>query len=339
VLTMRGAPQFAMSRTGTLAYVPGGSTSASLTHEVVWMDRNGREAPVGTPLRAHVWARISPDGTKIALDIRDEQQDIWIFDLGRRSMSRLTTDPAIDGFPVWTPDGRRIVFESTRSGVFNLFVQPADGTGAAQQLTHSKNPMWPYSISPDGTHVVLQETTAQAARESDRLDLLALDGKSEPQPLIQKTPFVQTNAEISPNGRWLAYQSNESGRDEVYVRPFPRVDDGRWTVSTGGGTIPAWNPNGGELFYVEGGDAGRGSSMMAVTVNDKGTLFSPGVPTRLFAVPPVSGPPMRYYDVARDGQEFLMIKDPPASQQTTTNTIVVVVNWFEELRARMAAKR
>ena len=327
-----GAAEYTVSRTGALVYVPAGATSFSgggALRSLVWMDRRGHEEAIPAPPRSYVSPRLSPDGTKIAIDARDQENDIWIFDLARKTLTRLTIDPAIDGYPVWTPDGRRIIFESTRTGIFNVYSQAADGTGAIEALTKSQNPVWPFSISPDGTRLVLHET---AQKTGNDLDVLVLDGKSRPEPLIQ-TPFSEEHGEISPDGRWLAYESNESGQPQVYVRPFPNVNAGHWQVSPAGGTKPVWAHSGKELFYLSG------RAMMAVQVQTT-SGFVAGNPTKLFDGTYFAGGTARVYDVSRDGQKFLMIREQQATADSTTApaSMIVVLNWVEELKQRVPTK-
>ena len=328
VQTVGGAAQFAVAQKGTLVYVPGTDTGLQgALRSLTWYDRRGREEQIAAPARAYAWARLSPDETTIALDLRDQMNDIWTFDIKRQSLTRVTTDLATDGFPIWTRDGRTLLFESNRvGGVFNVFRQSADGSGAAEQLTTSTNQMWPTSLSSDGTRLLVQETTSQTGRD---IDVLALLGHALPEPLIH-TRFAENNGELSPDSRWLAYQANDSGIDEVYVRPFPAVNTARWQVSTGGGRMPAWAGNGRELFYL----AGR--NMMAVPIRTA-PAFSAGTPTTLFEVPPTSSPPMRYYDVTRDAQKFLLIKNP-ATSVTSATSMVVALNWVDELKAKMPTK-
>jgi len=330
-----GAAQYTVSRTGALVFVPGGLTTGSTfgggaLRTLVWIDRRGHEESIPAPARSYVSPRLSPDGTTIALDSRDQELDIWTFDLARKTLTRLTMDPAVDGYPVWTPDGRRIIFESNRGGgVFNLYSQAADGTGVPEALTKSQNSVWPHSISPDGTRMVLHET---GSKTGDDLDVLVMDGKSKPEPLIQ-TAFSEQHGEISPDGRWLAYDSNDSGQQQVHVRPFPNVNSGHWQVSPSGGSKPVWAHNGKELFYLSG------RAMMAVPVQTT-TSFSAGNPVKLFEGPYFSGGSARVYDVSRDGQKFLMIKEPPTTTDLTATqaSMVVVLNWTEELKARLSAR-
>jgi serine/threonine-protein kinase len=324
-----GAANFAVSRNGTLLYVPGAG-GAGARRSLVWVDRQGREEPVNLPPRAYIAARLSPDGTRIALDIRDQDNDIWVWDLGRRTLTRLTFDPAPDQYPVWTPDGRRIIFNSARAGVANLYWQLADGTGTVERLTTSPNSQVANSVSPDGTRMVLTETSPKTGID---LVVMPLDGPRRQVPLIA-TQFPEANADISPDGRWIAYQSSESGQNQVYVRPFPNVEVGRWQVSTSVGSRPVWAKSGRELFYLEGNNA-----LMTVPVQTTGTTFSAGSPARLFEGRYFAGPAGRLYDVTRDGQRFLMIEDNSGGDQTTTPlSMVVVLNWVEELKARVPSR-
>jgi serine/threonine-protein kinase len=187
--------------------------------------------------------------------------------------------------------------------------------------------MWPFSISPDGTRVVLHETGLKTGSD---LDLLVLDGQSKPEPILQTT-FDEDSGEISPDGHWLAYSSNESGQLQVYVRPFPNVDGGHWQVSSSGGGHPVWARNGRELFYMSG------RAMIAVPVQTT-PHFTVGNPTKLFEGPYFSSLPARVFDVSLDGRKFLMIKDPQLGDQPNYASMVVVLNWFEELKARVPTK-
>lgn len=219
--------------------------------------------------------------------------------------------------------------------MFNLYSRLADGTGTDERLTTSSHVQYGLpSFSPDGTRLVFTEVMPKT---SEDLMLLSTDPSTgrpargtQPEPLLQ-TGFAERNAQISPDGHWLAYESNESGQEEIYVRPFPNVGDGRWQISTGGGNVALWARSGRELFFRDG------NSVMSVLVQTMPTFFA-GNPTKLFAGY-VSGLG-RTYDVSRDGQRFLMITDNVSANQTTTAaSMVVVVNWFEELKAKVAAGR
>jgi eukaryotic-like serine/threonine-protein kinase len=255
VSTILGTAAVSTASRGTVVYLVGGIgvAGAGAARSLVWVDRQGHEEPIPLPARTYTYPRLSPDGTKVAVDIRDQENDIWVADLTRLSLMRLTFDPANDFYPLWTPDGQRILFNSGATpGAGNLYWRRADGNGPLERLTDTTNgPHYPYSISPDGKLLVYQE---RDSRSGANVGLLFLDftdaehGKSTPrtQPLIHSAAS-EANAEISPNGHWLAYQSNESGSDEVWVRPFPNVGNGLWQVSTAGGTRPLWSRDGREL--------------------------------------------------------------------------------------------
>ncbi len=329
-----GNADFAMGDNGTVAYLPGGTSISYRT--LVWVDREGREEPIPVPPRGYVYPRISPDGTMVALQVADQENDIWVWDFARANLSRLTFDRGLDQFPAWSPDGRRIAYSSQREGpAAQLFWQESDGRGGAERLLDEAGRrkggavlmgQHPLSFSPDGKHLVY--------REAGDLKGLALDGEKRPTPLVSTT-FNEQNGEIAPDGRWLAYQSSESGLDQIYVRPFPNVEEGRWQVSSEGGSRPAWSRDGRELFYVSTGDR----RLMSVEVGGSGSSFTMGVPRPL----PVGGPqfmlygigtfPGRTYDVSPDGRKFLLIKlGAQAEGAPPTFAFVVILNWFEELR-------
>ena len=227
----RGAAQFALANDGSLLYVPGGAAEAP--RHLVWVDREGREEPLPAEPRAYTYPRISPDGTRVALDVRDQERDIWIWDVARETLTRLTFDAGPDFYPVWTPDGEQVVFSSPREGSpVKVFWKAADGTGAVERLAEGQGNLRPYAFSPDGQRLVLMENRPEQGWD---LNVLSLTDERTLEPLVA-TPFEERNGELSPDGNWLAYQSNASGEMEVYVRPFPNVDEGQWLVSTDGGT-------------------------------------------------------------------------------------------------------
>jgi serine/threonine-protein kinase len=327
-----GAAHFAVSEDGLLAYVPL-DAAADAVRTLSWVDRQGRDTALPAPDRAYVYPRISPDGTRVALDIRDQEQDIWVWDLARETMTRFTFDPAPDIAPVWTPDGRRIAFSRAGQGLF----WAAEGTGIVERLTESATNPVPSTFSRDGKGLVFSEGSAPLTNGIRLLDLelkQAID-------LVMQAMVTAQNADISPDGRWLAYQSNESGQPEIYVRPFPDVQGGRWQVSRAGGTRPLWARSGRELFYLAppgqsaGGGAESDVAMMAVPI-EPGSVFRALNPTRLFGGPYFTGLNGRTYDVSADGQRFLMIKDKTAGAVSASRRIIVVENFFEELKRRAA---
>ena len=330
-----GAANYSVSSRGDLVFVPAGAGIAgSQQRNLVWVDRKGLEIAIPAPQRSYALGRISPDGNRILLDVRDQTNDVWIWDISRQTLTPLNRDPAQDLSPVWTPDGKRVLWTSTRNGGNpNLYWQAADGTGTADRLTINQRNQFPTSISPDGNTVVLFGANGAAT------DIFSVDLREPGRP---HKPLVSTAAfdfggEISPDGKWLAYHSNESGEPQVLVRPFPNVQDGRTQISTSGGTRAAWSRNGRELFYL---DKDGFLTVVAVQQTTQGS-FSAGVPvkilnTKYFLGSTVLGLDLRAYDVSPDGQRFLMIKDDAErSAAPPLATMVVVLDWLQELKARL----
>ena len=315
-----GAASFSVSGNGTLTYVAGAAAVAR--RSVVWVDRQGREEETNLPPRAYAYARLSPDGHRVALDIRDEQNDVWTWDLTRKTLTRLTLNPGMDRGPVWTPDGTRIAFSMATGAAEPVFIQASDGSGTPTRVTPEVGIFMPVSFTADGKQLLVHPT---AAAPYD-LQIIDIEAKTPPKTLLGE-PYSESNGVVSPDGRWLAYQSTESGRDEIYVRPFPNVNSGRWQVSADGGTRPLWSRDGRELFYYV-----PPGVIMAVPIASGGsfTAGTPAVAVKGNYVSPQTG---RMYDVSPDGRRFLLIKDsraegaaPPPPQ------LIVVQNWLEELK-------
>jgi len=317
----------------------------------VWVDRQGREDPIKeAPPRAYFSPRLSPDGTRVALEVRDQEHDIWIWNLAGGPLMRLTLEPTVEGSPVWTPDGKTVIYASSETGgprgPRSLFRRSAVGTGTPERLIPGTVAQFPSTVTPDGTALIFRAETPPSkvgTRPGTDLLLLPLDGEHRTRPLVA-TSFNELNAEVSPDGHWLAYESNESGRNEIYVRPFPNVDADRQQVSTNGGTQPLWARNGQELFYESMG------TVMRVPVKT-GATFERGTPEKVFAGPYLLRQPGRMYDVSRDGQQFLMIKEispsrasprsvaaSGADERPRSARIILVQNWFEELK-RLVPRR
>ena len=320
----RGDAHFSLAEDGTLVYVPGAGGTIGEQLTFVWVDREGREETVAAEPRAYQNFSLSPDGTKIAVQIQSspENIDVWIYDLVRDTQMRLTFDPGVEAFPIWTPDGQRVAFGSNDAP---LSWKAADGTGQVETLVESSSNQFPQAFSADGTTLVFQD-------RSSHLGMLSLEGERISTPLLG-TEFLELNAALSPDGRWMAYESNELGQLEVYVRPFPDVTGGRWQVSSGDGGWPLWSPEGRELFYV--GSEG----MMAVTIETEPT-FTQGTVNQLFDLSPYWRPPGgvtgRMIDISPEGDRFLMLKAAGGSDKTAeTTSIIVVQNWFEELKERV----
>ncbi len=318
--TSNGAVQYSLSDTGSLVYVAGGVQSAQW--RLVWVDRKGAEQVLPAPVHAYRYPRISPDGRRVAVTIEESEDDIWLYDLARDTLTRLTFQGSFNLGGAWSPDGKRIAFESNKEGPQNIFWQLADGSGGLERLTTSEDTQNPNSWSPDGQLLAFIENTPTTGQDIWMLRMS--DRKAQP---FLRTPFNESAPRFSPDGRWMAYVSNESGHYEVYVQPYPGPG-GKWQISTEGGTEPVWNRSGRELFFRSG------DKMMAVDIGTQPSL-TVGKPHVLFAgayVPtPVTFPD---YDVSPDGQRFLMLK-PVESAAVAPTQINVVLNWFEELKQKV----
>jgi Tol biopolymer transport system component len=311
-----GGAQYSFSATGSLVYVTG-AVQATVQNTLVWVSRNGTEQPLPAPLREYGNPRLSPDGRRLAVVIEDQ---VWLYDLSRGALSRFTFEGDRNFDPVWTPDGKRIAFNSNKEGQQNVFWQLADGSGGLERLTTSDyNPI---SWSPDGQLLAFIEVNPTT--QWDIWVLRLSDRKAQP---FLRTRFNEAAPRFSPDGRWLAYNSDESGRYEVYVQPYPGPG-GKWQISTEGGTEPVWNPNGRELFYRSG------DKMMVVDIATQ-PGFAAGRPRKLFegryGDTPIPG--TNQYDVSADGQRFLMTKE--IEQSSSATQINVVLNWFEELKQKV----
>ena len=313
---------YGISTDGTLVYMGGGGIGQS---RLVWVYREAREEAINIPPQTYTAVRLSPDGTRAAVATNDDQRDIWIVDLATGGLTRLTFDPSADTSPVWTPDGQRVAFSSARAGAVNLFWRASNGTGAVERLTESPNTQGALSFSPDGMRLVFDELSQETSRD---LHMLLLNEERQSIPLVVAASNIDT-AEVSPDGRWIAYESLESGQDEIFVRPFPDVESGRWQVSADGGQTPLWSADGTELFYS------LGRTLMEVQVqadetfaySAPQTVFSATYPLRI-----AGGRPDRAFDVSPDGERFLMIKpDTDGTDVGSQTDIVVVENWFTEL--------
>ena len=318
-----GVAQYSFSNNGSLIYVPGGMQGAQRT--LAWVDRKGAEQPLKAAAHAYRYPRISPDGRRVAVTIEEQGSQIWIYDLIRETLTRLTFQGTINLLGAWTPDGKRIAFGSNSGeAAQNLFWQPADGSGGSERLATSEYIQTPNSFSPDGQLLAWAETNPTTVRDIWVMRLS--DRKSQ---AFLKTPGEESAPRFSPDGRWLAYSSDESGRREVYVQPYPGPG-GKWQISTDGGQEPVWNSNGRELFYR------IGSKIMAVEIASQ-QGFSAGTPRMLLEGPYIpTSASLPNYDVSPDGQRLLMVK--PTEQEAAPTQINVVLNWFEELKKKVPVK-
>jgi Tol biopolymer transport system component len=329
------APEFAVSASGTMVYMFETANSAT-ERKLVWVDREGKEELFTAPANSYSGPRISPDGKRIALAIRTgDNGNIWIWDLVRGSLTRLTLAGFLDNSPLWTPDGKRIVFASNRAGggYFHVLWTAADGSGDVAQLGLGSTALndWPRCWSGDGNTLILT-----CGRNAYDIGVVSMKGDQTPK-LLLSGKANEINPHISPDRRWLSYASDESGKYEVYVRPFPDVSKAKWQVSTSGGDSPLWSPDGRELFYR------NGDAVMAVSVKTDPT-FSLETPRTLFrgtyvSVDPVElGSAFEAWDISPDGRRFLMMKGSGPATASKGLRFNIVLNWFEELKQRMPTK-
>lgn len=320
-----GAAEFAVSETGTLLFITP-NAPGQLLRTLSWVDRQGKEEPLALEPGRYQYPRISPDGTRVALDIPGANRDIWIWNLQRPSLTKLTSGPTEDMLPVWSLDSRRVFFASDWTGNFDVYSQAADG--ATMDRVEFAGPGFdaPTALTPDGTRLLVRE-------DFKDLSMLNLARHDRLEPLLHNE-FNHWLADVSPDGNWIAYESDESGgRMEIFLRPFPNVSGRREKVSIDGGRYPMWGPKGSsELFYV---DLNGGMMAASVTLSPSLTL---GRVTKLFDwEKPPRGTSGLLYDISPVDGRFLITKPTTEGSDRAVN-ISVVLNWFEELRERVALR-
>ena len=328
VTTAQGAADVAVAANGSLVYVPG-TAGGGGRQTVVSVDRQGRASPLpGLPLDTYRDVRVSADGARLALATL---ADVWIYDLARATLSRLTTDPAPDTRPLWTPDGQRIIFTSARAGYPELFWRPADGTGSDERLLARGKDLLDLRAngwSADGRQLLLTEVPSNVGCA---IGQIAIERPSDAKVLV-KSEFCNDFAAVSPDGRWMAYDSNVSGRYEIYVERYPELGN-RQQMSTGGGRRPLWSRDGRELFF--GTPDNR--QMLVVPVRS-GTTLVAGRPQVLFEFAMVASVSSRPYDVAPDGRFFIIRSGQAEDDAVAASNIILVLNWFEELKRLVPTK-
>jgi eukaryotic-like serine/threonine-protein kinase len=310
---------FSVSTVGRVAYRAAGVAER---RQLTWFDRTGKTLGVaGEPdandLRA---PELSPDGRRIAVDRKvQDNTDVWLMDLARGGLTRLTSDAAFECTPLWSPDGTRIIFGSNRKGSYDIWIKPSNGTGTEELLLGTPKIKWPIHWSKDGRFLIYSQG------DSTMLDLWALPmtGNDRKPVVVSNTSFGELQGQFSPDGRWVAYQTNESGSGvEIVVQAFPEPS-GKWQVSTGGGVQPRWRPDGKELYFIA-----PDRKLMAVPVAVRGSTFEAGKPVALFAtqISNGGGSTKPQYVVSRDGR--FLINQVVAESATTP--ITLILNWNPE---------
>jgi serine/threonine protein kinase/Tol biopolymer transport system component len=330
-----GAAWFEVANDGTMVYVAGDSGGNEVP--LLWLQGDGgTTAALSKPLD---WRHptFSPDGSRLAFNVEDgRQSDVWLYDFNRDALARSTFDPANDTLPVWSPDGRTIVFASSRGGTtsLNLYWQAADGTGVAHRLTSSVRNQRPTSWHPSGKYIVYAEEISPSQHTLMTLAVersAAGEWKAGAPTVFLAAKGAAVSAAFSPDGKWIAYQSNETGTIEVFVRPFPR-GEGRWQISASGGRTPTWSRASPELFYLA---ADR--RLMKVSYTIDGASFAASAPERWSEATIDSRPGQRWFDLHPDGKR--VIASPARSTALDVRTMVLVSNVFEDLRRRASLQR
>jgi Tol biopolymer transport system component len=307
---------FSASDNGVLAYQTGTGT-ATVSSQLVWFDRSGKQVGMLGDAAAYSDLEFSPDAKRASVSIPEagKGRDIWLYDITRGLRTRFTFDPADELESIWSPDGSQIVFNSGRKGHLDLYQKASSGAGTEEVLVEDGLDKYPLSWSPDGRFILY------ADRTNNNLFVLPFSGDRKPFPFL-KTQFNGVSAQFSPDGRWVAYQSNDPGRAEVYVAPFPGPGGPR-QISTAGGSLPRWRRDGAEIFYLD-----PDNNLMAAAVNGKGGSFDVGAVKLLFGTHAAQGGRYRY-GASADGQRFLINTLP---EQTASAPITVVLNWTAGLK-------
>jgi Tol biopolymer transport system component len=305
---------FDASDNGILVYLAGATTPGG---QLEWVDRNGKTVSTLGDRATYTTPRISRDGTKIAVEVTDPRNatwDIWVYDVSRGVRTRFTFGPsALNGNPVWAPDGSQLLYRSDRGVKANLYTKSFAGTATETLLLDTDHPKDPVDWSMDGKYLLYIEYTNETKAD---IWVLPSGGDAEPFVFLQ-TEFIEMHAQFSPDGKWIAYASDESGRLEVYVAPFPGPGR-KWQISSSGGLDPRWRSDGGELFFRS-----TGNQIMAATLDyaEDGLIVGPDEPLFDF---PGGGE----YDVSGDGETFLIVRD----YDKVTTPLTLVLNWTEELK-------
>jgi eukaryotic-like serine/threonine-protein kinase len=312
--------QFAIAANGTLAYIPGAANY--LNNTLVTIDRSGREEALKAPPRGFEDMDLSPDGKRLAMTVIGGQQwNVWIYDLQQGSLNRLTFE-GDNRDPMWSADGKWVIYGSTRNGRRGLYRKPVSGTGGEEQLLDSPRQLFPASVTSDGKYLIYD---SGAWEDTAAIYALPLHGERKPQVLLKQRSLA--NGKVSPSGKWIAYESAESGRTEIYVRRFSAGAE-KWQVSTEGGNHALWSRDGGELYFRSSGP--KGTMVMSTTIG-KGEEFTFSPPRAVFQFGCVEAG-AHDYGVMSNGQKIVCIKEPEA--ETKATQVNVVLNWALELKKK-----
>jgi serine/threonine-protein kinase len=304
-----GDLNLSFSNDGMLLYVPRGIESYSVTR-VKWIDLQGTVTPLVDTAGSYFWAELSPDREKVALHNQAANDDVWLYHAGRKSLTRLTFGGGNSGFPVWSVDGKYIMYASERGKSANIYRRSWDGSGKEERLTNTPRTQYPRSASPDGKTL--------AFMQDGDIWMLSLDGSGKTSAFLE-TPAAESNPVFSPDGRYLAYESNESGKVEVIIVPYPSRA-GKWQISSGGGTNPIWSPSGDVLYFA------RGRMLYAATIH-AGAGFDYSAPKVALVLPPDAS---TLTGVSADGKRFSMLTIP--FDQLNTSELTLVTDWFQEVK-------
>ncbi len=310
-----GQANLDFSENGVLVFAHSGPVSYD-RFALAWMDRQGHILPLLDTLRSYFSGRVSPDGQKIITDINAANDDVWLYQIPRGTLSRLTFAGGNNNYPLWSPDGHYVVYNAEKGKAPNIFRKPWDGSGAEERLTSDTETQVPRSFRPDGKMLSFD-------RNGD-IWILPLEGDRKPFPFIQ-SPASEGSDMFSPDGRWMAFVSNQSGTNEIYVTGFPKRE-GNWQVSNGGGANPIWSHNGKELFFT------NGPTLMVVEIQE-GSTFDFSVPKKLCDIPPST----LVWDIAPDGARFLVRISQ--IQQVTLPRLEVVTEWFDQVKEKFALNK
>jgi serine/threonine-protein kinase len=334
-----GNAQFDVSAEGFLVYRAAERREVPV-HIAQWVDRDGEGSTLWGDAGTYAEPRVSPDGTKaVFMVLAGRNWDLWTYDMQRDVSTRLTFDAAADGPAVWSPDGEEVIFSSSSNGADDLYRRRSDGSGEIERITSDPDvTLYVSDWSRDGRYVLVTSQSATAGAGAG-IGYLDLEGDGTVQTFLPPSPSRLSEAMFSPNGRWVAYQSDESGQTEVYVRPFPPAG-GKWQVSDAGGAYPNWSADGGELYYR------TDDGLAMVTVDTRSPTFSAGRARQLFRGAfrggiggvTLDGSSYAHYDVGPDGR-FVMFPAPPTEEQPNIEWLQVVDNWFTELNRRVPTGR